>query len=221
MCNLIKDIIGYECIYEIDTNGIVYGKERKVKKWDGERLIKKAIKTQEISREGYARVSLFKNGISKKYSVHRLVAIVFINNKENKSDVNHKDGNKLNNNINNLEWVSKSENVKHSINILKNKNGLKYYEKGNNWYREKRNLPYYSISKEIKNKIKSAVNFINDFEDNAINLAKLKSCDIAVCGHIHQPDLKENYMNSGDWCENCTALVETLDGKWEIFHFHK
>ena len=66
MCNLIKDIIGYECIYEIDTNGIVYGKERKVKKWDGERLIKKAIKTQEISREGYARVSLFKNGISKK-----------------------------------------------------------------------------------------------------------------------------------------------------------
>ena len=90
-----------------------------------------------------------------------------------------------------------------------------------NWFREKRNLPYYSISKEIKNKIKSAVNFINDFEDNAINLAKLKNCDIAVCGHIHQPDLKENYMNSGDWCENCTALVETLDGKWEIFHFHK
>lgn len=90
-----------------------------------------------------------------------------------------------------------------------------------NWYREKRNLPYYSISKEIKNKIKSAVNFVNDFEDNAINLAKLKNCDIAVCGHIHQPDLKENYMNSGDWCENCTALVETLDGKWEIFHFHK
>ena len=137
MCNLIKDIIGYEGIYEINTNGIVYGKERKVKKWDGERLIKKTIKTQEISREGYARVSLFKNGISKKYSVHRLVAIVFIDNKENKSDVNHKDGNKLNNNINNLEWVSKSENVKHSINILKNKNGLKHYEKGNNWYKEK------------------------------------------------------------------------------------
>ena len=137
MCNLIKDIIGYEGVYEINTNGIVYGKERKVKKWDGERLIKKAIKTQEISKEGYARVSLFKNGISKKYSVHRLVAIVFIDNKENKSDVNHKDGNKLNNNVNNLEWVSKSENVKHSINILKNKNGLKYYEKGNNWYKEK------------------------------------------------------------------------------------
>ena len=140
MCNLIKDIIGYEGVYEINTNGIVYGKERKVKKWDGERLIKKAIKTQEISREGYARVSLFKNGVSKKYSVHRLVAIVFIDNKENKSDVNHKDGNKLNNNVNNLEWVSKSENVKHSINILKNKCGLKFYEKGKNWYKEK-NLP--------------------------------------------------------------------------------
>jgi UDP-2,3-diacylglucosamine pyrophosphatase LpxH len=90
-----------------------------------------------------------------------------------------------------------------------------------NLYREKRKLPYYSISKEIKNRIKSAVSFVNDFEDNAVKLAKLKNCDIAVCGHIHQPDLKENYMNSGDWCENCTALVETLDGKWEIFYFHK
>ena len=66
MCNLIKDIIGYEGVYEINTNGIVYGKERKVKKWDGERLIKKAIKTQEISKEDmqeflYLKMALVKN----------------------------------------------------------------------------------------------------------------------------------------------------------------
>ena len=137
MTNIIKDIEGYEGIYEIDINGVVYGKERKVKKWDGERLIKRLIKTQEISREGYSRVSLYKEGVCKKHSVHRLVAKAFIDNIKNKTDVNHIDGNKLNNNINNLEWVSKSENIKHSLNVLKNKSGLRYYEKGKNWYNEK------------------------------------------------------------------------------------
>lgn len=140
MSIIIKDVSGYEENYEIDSNGVVYGKERIVKKWDGNRLIKKNIKSQEISKDGYARVTLFKNGIGKKHSVHRLVAIAFIDNFNNKSDVNHIDGNKLNNNINNLEWVTKSENIKHSIKFLKNKNGLKYFEKGNSWYKEK-NLP--------------------------------------------------------------------------------
>jgi UDP-2,3-diacylglucosamine pyrophosphatase LpxH len=89
-----------------------------------------------------------------------------------------------------------------------------------NIYREWRGLPYYSISRDIKNRVKSAVDFINDFEDNSRKLAQTKCCDIAVCGHIHQPDLQEGYMNSGDWCENCTALVERLDGGWEIYYYH-
>jgi hypothetical protein len=56
---------------------------------------------------------------------------------------------------------------------------------------------------------------------NAVLLSKKKGCDVAVCGHIHQPELKDNYMNSGDWCENCTALVETKKGTWKIIEFHK
>lgn len=93
----------------------------------------------------------------------------------------------------------------------------------NRWYnriRAWRGLPYYSISKDIKNSVKNAVNFINDFELNAINLATRKKCDVAICGHIHQPNLTKYYMNSGDWCENCTALVETSKGTWEILNFH-
>lgn len=90
-----------------------------------------------------------------------------------------------------------------------------------NKYREYKNLPYYSISKDIKNGVKKAVDFINDFEENAIKLAVSKNADIAVCGHIHQPEIKENYMNSGDWCENCTALVETMHGEWLIVEHHK
>lgn len=93
----------------------------------------------------------------------------------------------------------------------------------NRWYnrwRAWRKLPYYSISKDIKNGIKKATNFINDFEINAVRLAKGKGCQVAICGHIHQPSLKEGYMNSGDWCENCTALVETKDGTWKLIDYH-
>ena len=94
----------------------------------------------------------------------------------------------------------------------------------NRWYNKWRSwkgLPYYSISRDIKNGIKKATNFINDFEDNAVKLAKLKGCQVAVCGHIHQPAMKDNYLNSGDWCENCTALVETKNGEWKILEYHK
>ena len=94
----------------------------------------------------------------------------------------------------------------------------------NRWYnrwRSFKGLPYYSISKDIKNGIKKATNFINDFEDNAIRLAKQKGCDVAVCGHIHHPALTKDYMNSGDWCENCTALVQLNGGEWEIINYHK
>lgn len=93
----------------------------------------------------------------------------------------------------------------------------------NRWYNRWRNwrgLPYYSISKDIKNGIKKATNFINDFEENAMRLSKQKGCEVAVCGHIHQPELKKNYFNSGDWCENCSALVETKEGDWKLIKFH-
>jgi UDP-2,3-diacylglucosamine pyrophosphatase LpxH len=93
----------------------------------------------------------------------------------------------------------------------------------NRWYnrwRHWRGLPYYSISKDIKNGIKKATNFINDFEDNAVRLAKQKGCDVAVCGHIHQPSIKKAYFNSGDWCENCSALVELKTGEWKLINYH-
>lgn len=94
----------------------------------------------------------------------------------------------------------------------------------NRWYNKWRafkGLPYYSISKDIKNGIKQATNFINDFEENAIKLAKQKGCDVAVCGHIHNPVLKSNYINSGDWCENCTAAGQTMEGEWRLIYHHK
>lgn len=82
-----------------------------------------------------------------------------------------------------------------------------------------------SFSKRIKNSVKGAVQFISNFEQTVINYAIDNEVDAIVCGHIHQPKIKTfitessaiNYLNSGDWVENCTSL-EFSDGKWEIHH---
>ena len=83
-----------------------------------------------------------------------------------------------------------------------------------------------SLSKKIKNSVKSAVKFINSFEQTAADIGISNKYDYVVCGHIHQPEIKEIvneegkiiYLNSGDWIENLTAL-EYAGGKWEIYRF--
>jgi UDP-2,3-diacylglucosamine pyrophosphatase LpxH len=85
-----------------------------------------------------------------------------------------------------------------------------------------------SLSKNIKNGVKSAIKFVSDFEQTAIEIAIEKGYDYVVCGHIHQPQMREVktnagstiYLNSGDWIENLTAL-EYDNEKWEIIHFHE
>lgn len=79
------------------------------------------IKNKELSpanHKGYLRVALFENGKRNYWSVHRLVATVYLDNPDNKPCVNHKDGNKHNNDVSNLEWVTYSENETHSHRVL-------------------------------------------------------------------------------------------------------
>lgn len=83
-----------------------------------------------------------------------------------------------------------------------------------------------SFSKKIKNTVKGAVKFINKFEDTVCEIAAENNYDYVICGHIHQPEIKEmktstghvTYMNSGDWIENLTAL-EYVDGNWSIYNY--
>lgn len=77
-----------------------------------------------IDRDGYERVVLTKNGVRKTYTVHKLVALAYIPNPENKATINHIDGNKRNNNVLNLEWATEKENQIH-----KWKNGLANYKR--------------------------------------------------------------------------------------------
>ena len=85
-----------------------------------------------------------------------------------------------------------------------------------------------SLSKKIKNSVKSAVKFINNFEQTAADIAISNKYEFVVCGHIHQPEIKEiknhhgstMYLNSGDWIENLTAL-EYAEGKWSLYKFNE
>lgn len=85
-----------------------------------------------------------------------------------------------------------------------------------NFVRKKLNLPYHSLANIIKRNVKGLNNFLDRFQTNATKLAKQKGYDVAICGHIHQPKIDIDYMNSGDFCENSTCLVENVDGNWYI-----
>jgi UDP-2,3-diacylglucosamine pyrophosphatase LpxH len=85
-------------------------------------------------------------------------------------------------------------------------------------------LPYWSLSAYLKYKVKKAVEFVSRFEDAVVRDAKLRNCQGVICGHIHTPDDRMidgiHYLNDGDWVESCTALVEHLDGRFEILRWH-
>jgi len=92
-----------------------------------------------------------------------------------------------------------------------------------NFVRHHLKLPYWSLAAAIKHKVKGAVNYISNFETAVSQIAKQKNVDGLICGHIHRPEIRTInnilYCNCGDWVENCTALIENLDGSLEILHW--
>lgn len=85
-----------------------------------------------------------------------------------------------------------------------------------------------SLSKRVKDSVKQAVKFINDFEKTAADIAISNEYDYVICGHIHHPEMKKiitdkgevTYLNSGDWVENLTAL-EYNAGAWSIYRYQE
>ena len=100
-----KDIEGYEGIYQVSNKG-------RIKSFYG---VKEKILVTRTKGHDYEKVLLSKNGVGKTFLIHRLVAKAFIPNPENKPEVNHIDGNKKNNCVENLEWMTCSENTKHAF----------------------------------------------------------------------------------------------------------
>ncbi len=159
MQEIWKDIPGYEKMYQASNLGnirsldrCVNGNKNKFRLYPGTILIQQ-------NRGKYVGVSLCKNKKCKSLLVHRLIAQTFITNVENKSQVNHKDGNKQNNNVNNLEWVTPSENDKHAFKIgLKNQKG------------ENNNLS--KLTNEAVRVIKNSITLTNIELANIFNISK-------------------------------------------------
>jgi UDP-2,3-diacylglucosamine pyrophosphatase LpxH len=92
-----------------------------------------------------------------------------------------------------------------------------------NAYRRRFNMPYWSLSKHAKAKVKNAVEFISNYEQVIAEAAGARGVDGVVCGHIHTAEMRDingvQYYNDGDWVEGCTALVEHFDGSMEVLHW--
>lgn len=98
-----RPVSEFEGQYMVNQNGDIYSAKKKI--------IRKPV----LGNNGYYHVMLKSNGIRKSFMVHRIVAMAFIANPDNKKTVNHKDGNKLNNNVSNLEWCSLQDNIAHGF----------------------------------------------------------------------------------------------------------
>ena len=114
-----------------------------------------------------------------------------------------------------LKWIAKLGDIGYTF--------LLWLNRHYNVYRERKGLPYYSLSQAVKAKVKGAVNFISDFETQLSEVARSRNCIGIICGPIHSPANKFindiHYLNSGDWVESLTALVLTPDNNWEIIHY--
>ena len=92
-----------------------------------------------------------------------------------------------------------------------------------NFVRRRFGLGYWSLSAYLKNRVKSAVNFIGDFESSLSDEANRRQVNGVICGHIHHAASKQvgeiHYINIGDWVESCTAVTESHDGTFELVHW--
>lgn len=114
-----------------------------------------------------------------------------------------------------MKWLAKLGDIGYTF--------LLWLNKVYNARRLKQGKPYYSLSQTIKQKVKSAVSYISDFEKELVELAKSKKCQGIICGHIHHPantyyeDI--HYLNSGDWVETMSALTEDEYGNWKVVYY--
>lgn len=173
MSEIWKDIEGYEGLYQVSNLGRVRSLDRNVliTRLDGSKHnheYKGVLKNQRVHRDKYLITSLCKNGTFKSCKVHRLVAQTFIPNPENKPQVNHIDGNKQNNCVDNLEWVNASENNNHAFKL-----GLRKISE----YHKK-------VAKEFKSKKVQCLETGEVFNSAKDACIKLKIADNAICRSI-------------------------------------
>lgn len=106
-----KPVVGYDGIYEVSNLGRVKTLPRTVQTSAGVRYVKEKIRCGLLGKRGYVTIGLVKQGVKRTVCVHRLVLSAFVSNAQNKSDVDHIDGDRTNNNLSNLRWSTRKENL--------------------------------------------------------------------------------------------------------------
>lgn len=181
-----KDIEGYEGLYQVSTCGNVKSLPKIRRNGTGTYIQKERLLKPSNTSTGYKKVELCKDGKRKGFKVHRLVAIAFIPNPDNKPEVNHIDGNKINNNIDNLEWVTSSENSIHAYETGLNSNKKDLDEKEIIYMYCELNMTMQEIAKHFNVPIKSIKRRLEDNEIRIKTLSEQKNTF-----HLDELDLKE------------------------------
>lgn len=123
-----KPVLGYEGLYKVSNKGNVISIKRKVLRNGHLMSVPEINLKPRLTRLGYVKVSMSKSGINKGHFVHRLVAKAFIPKLKGCNEINHIDGNKENNNVENLEWCDRKHNIRHSneMGLVKRNKGLSH-----------------------------------------------------------------------------------------------
>lgn len=117
----------------------------------------------------------------------------------------------------NLRWIAYLGDIGYTF--------LLWLNRTVNFHRMKRGLPYFSLSAYVKERVKSAVSYIDQYEVELAKMAKAKGCDGIICGHIHKAEMRSiegiEYLNSGDWVETMSALGEDHEGNWQLIYYNE
>lgn len=116
----------------------------------------------------------------------------------------------------NHAWLAKIGSIGYDVLLRLNR----HYSRWRRW----RGKEAFSLSRWVKSRVKQAVGFVGRYEEQLQNLARWKRCNGIICGHIHTPANKQigdiHYLNSGDWVESMTAIIEHDDHRFEVLGYH-
>lgn len=164
-----KNIKGFEGLYQVSNEGRVKSLQREITYKDGrKKIIKERILKNILSDLGYYHVMLSKNGVTKRYKVHRLVANEFIENPNNLPIINHKDENPKNNVVDNLEWCTQGYNVRYGTAIERGK------QKQLNRKDLSKEVEQYNLDKQLIETYKSASEVIR--KNSQFSITSITRC---------------------------------------------
>lgn len=200
MKEVYKSVIGYESLYEVSN----FGNVKSLRMQSSDQLL-----TQEVIKRdhtNYRRVSLSKDGVVKRFQVHRLVKLTFSGLTESEYHVNHKDNNGENNNENNLEWCTHSQNMIHSqvqgrLQSSQSKAGIKSGQ-----------IKSELIMTEINSKIgtiKYDWKILSYTEEHIAKKNYNLNCECILCGSIHSVALNLIRNGTSRRCKSCTISINS------------